>query len=112
MYHVRAANISICAMMLEQVLNVQRIDWEFDSRATLLTHAASCVRIGTDKLMGTKYQYVGVWSRFALCAVTPDDTQNAYIVSLLQQLGIRTWEDLVDMSTGLLCMDGLLSRDA
>ena len=50
--------------------------------------------------------------RVSLGASSLRMTQNAYIVSLFQQLGIRTWEDLIDISTSSLYIDGLLGRDA
>jgi hypothetical protein len=91
LYHVRAANISIVGVMLERTMRLQGLVWNFDLRGSLYTHTASCVHLGTERLCNTQYQWIGLWARYSLCAIAPDPSQDAFIIDLLESLGILSW---------------------
>ena len=94
LYHIRAANISIVGIMLEQTMIVHNLPWNFDLRGSLYTHTASCVHLGTDRLIGTRYQWIGLWARYSMCAIARDPPQDPYIIDILRRLGILSWSQM------------------
>jgi hypothetical protein len=91
LYHIRVTNVSIVGVMLEQTMIAHKLPWNFDLRGSLYTHTASGVHLGTERLIGTQYQWIALWARYSLCAIARDPTQNPYIIETLKRLGILSW---------------------
>jgi hypothetical protein len=74
-----------------QTMIAHKLPWNFDLRGSLYTHTASGVHLGTERLIGTQYQWIALWARYSLCAIARDPTQNPYIIETLKRLGILSW---------------------
>ncbi|KAK3628527.1 hypothetical protein LTR56_018572 [Elasticomyces elasticus] len=94
LYHMRAAHISICGIMIQHAMDVHKITWTFDLEGALHIHTQSCQHLRTEALLGTKYRDVGLWSRYVLCSLARDSVQDAFIKSMLKRLEITTFHEL------------------
>ena len=105
LYHIRAANVSIVGVMLEQTMISHDMPWNFDLRGSLYIDRASCVHLGTERLIGTKYQWIALWARYSLCAIARDPLQNPYMIETLKRLGILSWAQMRAMLQDQLYFD-------
>lgn len=108
LYHVRAVNITILGFQLKAALDAHKVVWEWDLMGALHVHTVSCQHLRTQELMGTKYEESAVWSRFLMCAAARDPERDEQMRSLLQQLGIETWDQMRMMLESLWYCDALL----
>jgi hypothetical protein len=94
LYHVRAAQISLIGLTLQNSMDFHGSEWTFDMKTALAVHTTSCQHLATDVLMETKFKEVAVWSRFIMCATSADPPRDVFIRELLRQVGITTWEQM------------------
>ncbi|KAK5687656.1 hypothetical protein LTS10_001796 [Elasticomyces elasticus] len=94
LYHMRAAHISICGIMIQHAMDVHKITWTFDLEGALHIHTQSCQHLRTEALLGTKYQDIGLWSRYVLCSLARDPVQDTFIKSMLMRLEVTTFHEL------------------
>jgi hypothetical protein len=60
-------------------------------RETTTYREVPSTHLGTERLIGTQYQWIALWARYSLCAIARDPTQNPYIIETLKRLGILSW---------------------
>ncbi|KAK4569542.1 hypothetical protein LTR86_003305 [Recurvomyces mirabilis] len=108
LYHVRAANINICGVLLQHTMNVHKIFWNFDMKGGMTIHTCSCRHLQTELLMGTQYEYIALWARFMLCAIARDPVQDSLLISMLHRMKIYAWPQLRAVFLSLLYDDQLM----
>ncbi|KAK5115048.1 hypothetical protein LTR62_001745 [Meristemomyces frigidus] len=108
LYHIRAANITICGILLQHTMDIHNITWNFDMRGGMAIHTSSCRHLQTEMLMGTRFEYIAIWARFSLCAVSRDEEQDAMLIGMLQRLNVRTWSHLKAILSCFLYEEGLM----
>lgn len=94
LYHVRAASISIGAMLILECHKRHNRPWLLDLDSALAEHTVSCQHLRTEELLGTQYAEVAVWSRFVLCATSRDPDRDELIRHFLQCLDIHSWPEM------------------
>jgi hypothetical protein len=92
--HVRAAVLCIICLHSHLCHNMYTATTYLDIMGAADVHAASCIHLNTDSLMGTKYQYTAVWARVALAAICRDPSRDALFIPWLKATGLTTWDSL------------------
>jgi hypothetical protein len=65
-----------------------------DHAGALAAHTQACHHLNTEALIGTKYQAIGLWSRFMMCVVSRDPVRDAFLLRWMHLCGVETWSHL------------------
>lgn len=65
-----------------------------DHDSALVAHTTACQHLNTELLMGTKYEAIGLWSRFMMCVVSRDPARDNLLYRWMRICRVESWEDL------------------
>ncbi|KAK0868583.1 hypothetical protein LTR87_014069 [Friedmanniomyces endolithicus] len=94
LYHIRAVQISICGVLLQEAMDMHGVTWSFDLQGGLHVHTQSCQHLRTEMLIGTKYQDIALWSRFVLCSLARAPAQDVFLTRVLKRLDVKSFVQL------------------
>ncbi|KAK0264229.1 hypothetical protein LTS09_001707 [Friedmanniomyces endolithicus] len=94
LYHIRAVQISICGVLLQEAMDMHGVTWSFDLHGGLHVHTQSCQHLRTETLIGTKYQDIALWSRFVLCSLARAPAQDVFLTRVLKRLDVKSFVQL------------------
>ncbi|CZT14303.1 uncharacterized protein RCC_00280 [Ramularia collo-cygni] len=94
LYHIRATCISLNAVLHTVAMDTHKVHWSMDHADALAAHVSSCRHLNTGALMGTKYEAIGLWSRFMMCAISRDPDRDHLLYRWMRLCGVEAWLDL------------------
>ncbi|KAK1821751.1 hypothetical protein LTR12_003800 [Friedmanniomyces endolithicus] len=94
LYHIRAVQISICGVLLQEAMDMHGVTWSFDLQGGLHVHTQSCQHLRTEMLIGTIYQDNALWSRFVLCSLARAPAQDVFLTRVLKRLDVKSFVQL------------------
>lgn len=103
--HVRAAILGIIAIHSHICHTMHQATTYLDIMAAADVHAHSCGHLKTDALIGTKFQWVAIWARVSLAAISRDPSRDGLFKHWFAITSLNTWKALRDVMEYHLLQD-------
>lgn len=94
LYHIRAACVSLVAMLLRIASDFHQIRWIADIEGALYAHTISCHHLPTEPLIQTRFHGIVLWSRFVICIAARDPETDGLLRRLIIDADIHSCNDM------------------
>ena len=94
LYHVRAAVLSVLANHSYDAHTLHKAKSYLDIRGAVDVHAFSCHHLRSDALMSTKFNWLVLWARFTLLAISRSSGHDVLVKRWMAELQVASWEDM------------------